>query len=114
MPTCRVSVSPNSAGKSASFEEFAERRAKSGGKTRQWSPYWPLNGPPFSRVPKDSCAVAFFIHVPNKDVGFGPKSCGTDGKPTFQGCIQSSFRGLARQKLDCDSKSNGQRSGIIV
>jgi len=30
---------------------------------------WDASG----RIPKDSCAVAFFIHLPNKDVGFGPK-----------------------------------------
>lgn len=33
-----------------------------------------LNGPSFFQITKDSCNLAFFTHLPNKDAGFGPKS----------------------------------------
>src|SRR5207237_189901 len=77
---------------------------------------WDASG----RIPKDSCAVAFFIHLPNKDVGFGPKNLaarmasrpstvtehirGSGSRLGLGPSLQSPFRGLARQQLDCNSK----------
>lgn len=45
----------------------------------------PSMAPHFFEFLKIPAPSLFSLTLPNKDVGFGPKSCGTDGKPTSYG-----------------------------
>jgi hypothetical protein len=87
------------------------------------APQWP----PFFRSPKDSCAVAFLTTSLTRTSASGPnlaarmasrpskvtehiRSSGSRAEPG----LQSSFRGLARQKLDCNPKPYWQGSRTVL